>query len=129
MPEFTIRNKSTHPILTLRPPILAAMLAARPDSSSLVLSKYCRDYKRLTGKEIHIDHEQHLAFLKRYGADTKGTWASPYSTGLGLPWFEVQRVFKDGFLARTISRGFLADLAVAEAFYSLLDARLGTAQA
>jgi hypothetical protein len=124
MPEFTIRNKSTRPILTLKAPVLQALLAARPESSSLVLAKHRQDYKRLTGKDIELDHDQQLELLGRYGADAAGNWTSAYAH-LESPWYSVERTFVAGFLARSTSRGFGEDLELAEAFYDLLDCKLG----
>lgn len=123
MSEFTIRNKAKTPILTLRPAVLQALLAARPESSSLALAKYCQDYKRVTGKVIHIDHEQNTELLKRFGADETGMWTGAYSK-LPAPWFMVERCFVDGFLARQTSKGLLEDLGLAEAFFDMLDAHL-----
>ena len=120
MSEFTIRNKSTRPIVTLRPQFLALMLEARPDSASLVLAKYCKDYKKLTGKEIHLDHDQNLQFLARFGADENGMWTGGYAN-LPNPWYAVERAFVDGFLARGLSPHLQQELEIAEAFYGMLD--------
>lgn len=122
--EFTIRNKSKNPILTLKPAVLQLMLDAEPDVSNLVLARYCRTYKALTGKAISLDHEQTLALLQRYGADKSGMWTSAYAQ-LPLPWFLVIRNFCDGFLANSAT-GFKEDLEIAAAFYELLKDKVAT---
>lgn len=123
MAEFTLRNKSTRPILTLRPAIFEALLAARPEASSLVWAKYCQDYQALTGKAVSLDHEQLQALLARYGANAAGTWTSRYAS-LPVPWYQVERTFVAGFLQRMTSAGLAEDLRLAQAFYDLLDQRL-----
>jgi hypothetical protein len=118
--EFSIRNKRTHPIVTFKRPVLDALLAADPEASSLVLSKRSTDYQRITGLPLSIDHEQQRELLKRYGADDREQWTSRFST-LPFPWFEIERTFVEGFMARSTSRGVLKDLEVASAFYAMLD--------
>jgi hypothetical protein len=123
MQEFTIRNKSTRPIMTLTPKVFAAICAARPESVSLVLAKKVKDYKDLTGKALSLDYEQQRVLLERAGADARGTWASQYSQ-LPYPLSQVRPVFADGFMLRILSGSLAEDLALAEAFYALLDAPL-----
>lgn len=127
MSEYTVRNKAKNPIVTLRPAVMEAMLAARPESSSLVLSKYCKDYKNLTGKVVHIDYEQNQALLERYGADSSGGWKSEF-LNIPAPWFRIERCFVDGFLAQSLSASLLDGLAVAEAFFDMLERELKTQQ-
>lgn len=123
MTEFTIRNKSTNPILTLRPTVLSALLQARPEASSLVLAKYSKDYKQLTGKAVHVDHEQQQQLLRHYGADSSGQWKSRFATN-PAPWFYVEKCFVDGFLNGAISSSLLGDLAIVEAFFDLLERQM-----
>lgn len=120
MSEFTIRNKATRPIVTLKPYVLKALLNARPTSASLVLSKFRRDYEATAGKRATLDHEQLVALLRHYRADERGMWTSPYAK-LPMPWFLVEKAFVDGFLSGSVSRGLLDDLGVVESFYGLLD--------
>jgi hypothetical protein len=124
--EFTIRNKATRPIMTLTPAMLTKMLAARPESVSLVLAKKRRDYKQLTGKDLSVDYDQQQALLARAGADARGVRTSPYSQ-LPFPLSQVRPVFADGFMIRSISGGIAEDLALAESFYALLDTQLQAA--
>lgn len=127
--ELSIRNKSTGPIATLRPKVLAAFLAARPESVALVLDKHSRDYRDLTGKAISLDYEQRRQLLARAGADSKGIWTSVYSgstAGISKELYQVICLFSQGFLYRTASESLLGDLTTAEAFYGLLDPHLGS---
>jgi hypothetical protein len=121
--EFTIRNKTTRPIMTLTPRMLAKMLAGRPESVSLVLAKRMRDYKGITGKALSLDYDQQQALLAHAGADARGMWTSRYSH-LPYPLSQVAPIFADGFLLRPNSEGLSEDLALAESFHALLDARL-----
>ncbi|MCC5610737.1 hypothetical protein LC612_29330 [Nostoc sp. CHAB 5834] len=123
MIELTIRNKAKSPVFTLRPPVLGALLNARPEASSLVLTKYSKDYKQLTGKSIHLYHEQQLQLLQRYGADSSGMWTSRFSKN-PAPWFFVERCFVDGFLKSAISSSLLDNLAIVEAFFDLLERQM-----
>lgn len=116
--SFTIRNKAAFPILTLSPALFEKMLAARPEASSLALTKYMQDYRSLTGKTITLTYEQNIALLTRYNADEAGQWTSSFSNH---PKHKVISCFTEGFLRQTISSGFEADLAVAEDFYELLE--------
>lgn len=117
--EFTIRQKSTAPIATLKPAVLAQLLNARPEASSLVLTKWKKDYLQLTGKRLSLDWSQKQAILNRYGASESGQWTSLYSQ-LPAPWYQIQRHFVDGFLQSSLSQGLLKDLEVAQAFYDWL---------
>ena len=120
MVEHTIRNKATNPIVTLRPKTLEAMLAARPESSSLALARFTALYKSLTNKSISLDYDQQQLFLQRYGADSQGAWVSRFSR---LPYelLKVMGLFKDGFFRDPNMGGFLQDLAVAELFFDMLE--------
>lgn len=120
MQEFSIRNKRTTPIVTLKKNVLQALLLARPESSSLVLAKYFQDYRRLTGKPIHLDHQQEQQFLQRYGARSDKSWDSSFSN-ISLPWAAVRSNFVAGFMGRPSTPGLLQDLEVAEAFYQILE--------
>lgn len=120
MIEHTIRNKAKNPIFTLRPKVLEAMLAARPESSSLTFARFAAVYKSLTGKSIHLDYDQQQLFLKRYGAGPKGDWVSKFSK-LNFELFKVVSAFKDGYLQTHHAEGFLHDLAVAELFYDMVE--------
>jgi len=123
MREFTLRNKSTNPILTLTPGMLEKMLGARPESVSLVLAKRIHDYKQVTGKTMSLDHEQNQILLAHAGADARGVWTSRYSQ-LPFPSSQMRMIFSDGFMLRPNSEGLASDLALAESFFALLDARL-----
>jgi hypothetical protein len=128
MKEFTIRNKTTHPILSLTPGMLTKMLAARPESVSLVLAKRIQDYKQITGKKLSLDYDQQQILLAHAGADARGTWTSRYAQ-LPHPLSQVGPVFADGFLLRSISGALSEDLALAESFYALLDTQINTTTA
>jgi len=121
--EFTIRNKTTYPIVLLTPGMLAKMLAARPESVSLVLAKLIQDYKQITGKKLSLDCGQQQILLANAGADARGTWISRYAQ-LPYPLSQVKPIFADGFLLRPSSEGLSEDLALAESFYALLDTQL-----
>ena len=123
MREHTIRNKAANPIVTLTPQMLEKMLAARPESVSLTLAKFVKDYKQITGKRISVDHVQQQILSKHAGADERGSWSSRYSE-LPYPQCHLQPIFADGFLSRTSSKGFSEDLVMAEAFFALLDSAL-----
>lgn len=123
MQEFTIRNKTTQPIVSLTPGMLAKMLAARPESVSLVLAKLIKDYNRITGKKLALDCDQQQILLARAGADASGAWISRYAQ-LPYPLSHVKSIFADGFLLRSSSEGLSDDLAVAESFYAQLDTQL-----
>lgn len=118
--EFSIRQKAMNPIYTIKPAVMKAFLAARPESWSLVLAKYKKDYKILTGKTISLDHEQTGQLMAAAGADERGMWTSKYSK-LPAEKYLVMRAFQDGFLMGKTSEGLLKDLAIAETFFSLLD--------
>lgn len=120
MIEHTIRNKAKNPIFTLRPPVLEAMLAARPESSSLTFARFSVVYKSLTGKSIHLDYDQQQLFLKRYGAGPNGQWTSKFSK-VNFELMKVVNAFKDGYLLTYHSSGFLHDLALAELFYDMVE--------
>lgn len=120
--EFTIRNKAKNPILTFKPETLKMLLGVQREVSQLVIGKYCQAYKQDTGRTIAIDHEQHLALLAHYGADERGTWVSEFSK-MGMPWFMVERCFRDGFLMAGFE-GFAKELVTAQAFYGLLATQL-----
>jgi len=109
--------------MTLTPAMLAKMLAARPESVSLVLAKKRHDYKQLTGKTLSIDHEQELALLAHAGADARGTWLNRYSH-LPYPLTMVKPIFADGFMLRSMSGSMEEDLTLVESFHALLDAHL-----
>jgi len=126
MKEFSVRNKSTRPIMTLTPAMLAKMLQARPESVSLVLAKKRRDYKEITGKALTLDYAQEQALLAHAGADSRGTWTSRYSQ-LPYPLSQVKPLFADGFLIRPMSGSMVEDLALAESFHALLDLHLAAA--
>lgn len=123
MREFSLRNKSKNPIMTLSPAMLKLALAARPESVSLMLAKYVSDYKQLTGKKITIDYEQNLILAKHMGADERGTWVSRYS-GIPFNLFMIERLFKDGFMMRIDSKSLTEDLKLAEDFFDMLDLQL-----
>ncbi len=120
MVEHTIRNKTTNPIVTLRPKTLQAMLAARPESSSLTLARFTALYRSLTNKSITLDYDQQQLLLERYDADSQGMWVSRFSK---LPYdlLKVVGLFKDGFFRDPNMEGFLHDLTVAEVFYDMLE--------
>ena len=109
--------------MSLTPAMLAKMLAARPESVSLVLAKKCKDYKEITGKALSLDHEQQLALLDHAGADARGTWTSRYSK-LPYPLTMVKPIFADGFMLRSMSGSMVEDLELVETFHALLDAHL-----
>lgn len=123
MQEFTLRNKTTNPILKLTPAMLKKVLAARPESCQLMLAKYRRDYKSLTGKTVGVDHDQHMILLQRVNADSNGMWPSRYFQ-LPNPYYHVMTIFQDGFLNRATSESLSKDLELAEAFYAMLDEHL-----
>lgn len=125
MREFTVRNKAKNPIITFTPATLALLLAARPESVSLVLAKLVQDYKTLTGKTLTVDHEQNLQLLAHAGADDKGVWKSRYSGLCGSAAF-IRPFFTDGFMRRTVSGELAEDLAIAETFHAMLDTLLAT---
>ena len=128
MLEDTLRNKSREPIVTFKPKVMTALLAARPESSSLTLAKLKRDYQALSGKVLRIDHVQQAQLLTRYGASSLGQWTSEF---LALPatLYYVKQFFTDGFLSRTMSTGVLTDLAIAEAFFEMLGHHVQATQA
>ena len=123
MREYTIRNKSTNPIVTLTSAVMQKAMLARAESVSLALAKLASDYKQLTGKRITLDHEQDMALREKAGANAGGWWKSRYSE-LPYPLSHIQPTFTDGFLNRTNAGSVLEDLALAEAFFGLLDLRL-----
>jgi hypothetical protein len=125
MKEFTIRNKTTRPIMTLTPKMLADMLVARPESVSLVLAKTIHDYKKITGKSLLVNSEQQQVLLGHAGADAGGTWTNRY-VQLPYPLCHVKPIFADGFLLREISGSMSEDLALVESFHALLDTQLAT---
>jgi hypothetical protein len=120
--EFTLRNKTKQPIMTLTKPMLAKMLEAHPESVSMALAKQVKEYKSLTGKTLMLDHEQDLILRAHAGADERGWWTSKYND-LPYPLNHVKPVFSDGFMQRH-SGSMLDDLALAEAFHNMLDLQL-----
>ena len=118
MASFTIRQKSSKtPIMTMGPKLLELVMKARPESVALALGKYSRDYKSITGKNIHIDHEQTLMLMKKNGADENGMWTSKYSMH---PKFRVIKAFEDGLMQASLSQ-IEQTLETAEAFFDLID--------
>lgn len=115
--SFTIRNKSTRPIMTIGPKLLAQMLEARPDSVSLALAKHAKDYQQLTGKPISVTYEQEAILLKHYQADENGSWKSKYTMH---PLFNVIYAFRLGFMARDLG-SIENDIILAEQFFDLID--------
>lgn len=130
MQTHTVRNKSKPtPIVTLTEPFLAQMLAARPESVSLVLARFLASYAALTGRRPVIQHDQHLALLAKAGADDAGVWVSRYA-GLPPSLSQVRQFFADGFMAApAASCGLDQELEVVEAFFSLLDSQMTTLRA
>jgi len=124
--ESTVRNKTKQPIMTLTPAMLAKMLAARPESVSLVLAKHVKDYKEATGKHLVLDHEQDLTLREHAGANASGMWTSRY-VDLPYPMSQVKPLFSDGFMMRSFSSSMSEDLVLAEAFHTLLDTQLTNA--
>lgn len=121
---YTIRNKATRPIATLRPTALNALLQARPEASTLALAKLYQDYAQLTGKQLSLDHEQRQLLLHRFGANEQDLWHSAFSQ-LPHPWFVVKSLFSDGFMRGALSKGLLEDLSVARAFFDMLAQHMG----
>lgn len=128
MREFTLRNKANRPIMTLTPPMLVKMLAARPESVSLVLAKMIKDYKQLTGKALLLDYDQQQTLLAKAGADARGIWTSKYSQ-LPFPLSQVKPIFADGFMLRSLGGSLSDDLELVESFYALLDTQLSSTSA
>ncbi|CAB5514571.1 hypothetical protein LMG26857_03630 [Achromobacter anxifer] len=124
--EFTVRSKSTQPIMSLTPAMLAKMLAARPESVSLVLAKKIQDYKQLTGKALSLDYGQQQVLLAHAGAGASGMWTNRY-TLLPYPLSMVTPIFADGFLRRSLTESMDEDLALVESFHALLDTQLAAA--
>lgn len=120
MKEYSIRNKAKQPIITFTSAVLDRFLHANPDAVGLTLSKLVEDYASLTGKRPVVDYDQRVLLERHYGVNEAGTWKSAYSE-LEPHLFVVKRTFEMGFMTRTLSDGVLADLALAEAFYALLD--------
>lgn len=122
MNEFTLRNKTKQPIMTLTKPMLAKMLASRPESVSMALAKHVKEYKALTGKTLMLDHAQDLLLREHAGADERGWWTSKYAE-LPYPLNHVKPVFSDGFMQRH-SGSMQDDLALAEVFHDMLDLQM-----
>lgn len=122
MSEFTLRNKSTTPILTLRPATLALFLSARPESTALVFNKIKLAYKNLTGKTLSLDYAQTQQLLERANADDRGMWYSKYS-GLEGQMPGILECFRIGYLQS--SSGYAGvpsvELKLVEAFYDMVD--------
>lgn len=122
MKTHTIRNKnSPTPIITLSPEFFDLMLNAYPEASSIALAWFRTSYRNLTGKHIHLDHEQKSLLLERYGADSIGLWVSKFSK-LELIPYSVLRAFENG-IQSSISHDFETVLSIAEEFYSMMDSR------
>ena len=125
MQTHTLRNKSkTTPIVRLTASFMTKMLAARPDSVSLVLARFIKNYATLTGKRPTLDYEQNMLLLNRADADENGQWSSPYA-GLPLVLNRVHQCFIEGFLGAPPARQTMEeDLMIAERFFDLLDTQL-----
>lgn len=54
---YTIKQKSTNPIVTFRPK-LWAKLNEHPVAASFAISWLCENYKRLTGKTLSLSWDQ-----------------------------------------------------------------------
>ena len=120
MQTHTIRNKRTGtPILTLTPKFWAKAMAGYPEAFTLALSWFKGAYKRCTGKDIRLDYEQELAFMKWVGARPDGTWMSKFSSTTPVLW-QVHSMMQTGFRA-TDSMAFDEALEIAQAFYTMLD--------
>jgi hypothetical protein len=84
--EFTLRNKTKQPIMTLTKPMLAKLLTAHPESVSMVLAKQVKEYRALTGKTLMLDHEQDLILRAHAGADERGTTCRPSRGARRVGW-------------------------------------------
>ena len=118
----TIRNKAKFtPILSFTQAFLSMVLQAKPESVSLMLSHFKKEYKALTGKAIALDHEQRMLIHAHFGFSDDGVWYSKYSK-MDPVLYHVERAFKDGMLQSSASMDEF--LARSEAFYSMLDLAL-----
>lgn len=121
MKTHTIRNKASQaPIVTIAPALWARLKKdCYPETVSLTLGWLTAEYKRLTGKTLHLTHEQEMDFLAWVQADEKGLWTSRFSN-LPAPVYRGVRIFETGFLKES---GLALDEAfeVAQAFYAAIN--------
>lgn len=120
MKTHTLRNKgSMTPILKFTPAFLEKVKACYPEAVSLTLHWFRLAYKRETGKTVHLDYDQTLAFNAMTGADERGVWCSKFSK-LPPPAYQLQAVFTRGIEA-TPGGDLEGILSLAQEFFSALE--------
>lgn len=120
MLAYTLSQKSSaSPLATLSAACMKQLLAARPESISLVLHRWKSEFKRTLGKTPRLHHEQTQKLAEHAGAINGGAWTSKYSA-LPLDLYRIQDCFTTGFIA-DMSIPDKSALLVAERFYDMLD--------
>lgn len=120
MQTHTIRNKDKPtPILTLKPAFFAKVLASRPESASLMLTKLKQDIKALVGKTPSLDYDQQQQLLAVTGATGTGRWVSKFSQ-YPPHLSRLAELFSSGLLSAP-TMGAEEVLQAAEDFYAMLE--------
>jgi hypothetical protein len=118
----TIRGAGVQPIATFRPWMLDLLCNARIESSLLVIAKFKKDYKQITGRDLLIDYDQQQRIMQCINRDQNGYWVSQYSK-LDYGLFSITNYFTRGYMQGTI-KDMEVELDEVELFYDMIDQQI-----